>query len=307
MRAPNADTLTHHYTAYGFTVASELPLPELLDAAIDGPAEVRFRLGKFDPTPPAEIAGHPDAWAIREAAMMRFEHGAGFLVRNGREIIIDRGPNIAEETLRMLLLGPVLGTLLAQRGLLVLHGSSAVIDGQAVAIVADKGTGKSTLAAAFHAAGYGVATDDLVAVDVDAPGGPMVYPGFPQLKLFPEAAAQISARPHELLRVSPELDKRACRTTAAFPQERLPLRRVYSLADGPSETIQPLSPQKAFFELVKHTFVLSMVRATGQESAHFRQTISLARSIPINQLQRRRLLSVLPSVVELVRADLAAA
>jgi len=297
----------NHYQAYGFTISSELALPELLDSTADGSSEVVFRVGKFDPAPPAGLACHPDAWATRDRAMMRFEQGVSFLVSNGRKIIIDRGPNIPDETVRLLLLGPVLGTLLAQRGFLVLHGSSAVIEGNAIAIVADKGTGKSTLAAAFHAAGYGIATDDLVAVDVDAPGGPMMYPGFPQLKLFPEAAAQINACPNELPRVCPELDKRACRALTGFPRQRLPLRRVYSLADGAVEAINPLPPQNAFFELVKHTFTLSLLHATGQETAHFRQAIALASAIPINTLQRRRLLSVLPDVVELVRADLAAA
>jgi hypothetical protein len=297
----------NHYFAYGFTIASELALPELLDAKIDGAADVVFRFGPIDPAPPRHVQGHPDAWATRELAMMKFELGVRFLVRDGKEIIIEPNPGVTVETIRMLLLGPALGSLLAQRGFLVLHGSSAVIDGHAVAIVADKGTGKSTLAAAFHAAGYGIATDDLVAVDVDAPAGPMMYPGFPQLKLFPEAAAQINQRPEELPRICPEIDKRACRATSGFTRERLPLRRVYSLADATNEAIISLSPQNAFFELVKHTFVLSMLRATGQETAHFRQAIALAGSIPINKLQRRRLLSVLPSVVELVRADLAAA
>lgn len=299
--------MLNRYAAYGFTLSTELALPELLDATVGGPADVVFRLGAVDPTLPKDVAGNPDAWATRDTAMMRFDKSATFLVRNGREIIIDRHPGTPDETVRLLLLGPVLGALLAQRGFLVLHGSSAVIDGQAIAIVADKGTGKSTLAAAFHAAGHGIATDDLVAVDVDAPGGPMVYPGFPQLKLYPEAAAQINDRPNELPRVSPELEKRSCRATTDFPRARLPLRRVYSLADGTHEAIHLLPPQSAFFELVKHTFVLSMVRATGQEAAHFRQAIALARSIPINKLERRRLLSVLPSVVQLVRADLAAA
>lgn len=297
----------NNYLAYGFTIASELALPELLDTTLDGVADVVFRVGAVDAAPPRGVQGHPDAWATRDQAMMRFEYGITYLVRNGKEIIIDRRSDVADETVRMLLLGPVLAALLAQRGFLVLHGSSAVIDGRAVAIVADKGTGKSTLAAAFHAAGCGIATDDLVAVDVDAPGGPMMYPGFPQLKLFPEAAAQINQRPEDLPRVSPEIEKRACRAATGFTQDRLPLRRVYALADGTCEAINPLSPQNAFFELVRHTFVLSMLRATGQEADHFRQAISLAGAIPINKLQRRRLLSVLPSVVEMVRADLAAA
>jgi hypothetical protein len=299
----------HHYFAYGFIIASELPLPELLDAAGgrgDGSADVNFRLGTFDATPPAGLDGTCKSWATRDVAMLDFENGSRFLVTGEREVIIDRGGKAADETVRLFLLGAVLGSLLSQRGFLVLHGSSAVIDGQAIAIVADKGTGKSTLAAAFHAAGYGIATDDLVAVDVNAPGGPTMYPGFPQLKLYPEAAAQINLRPEDLPRVSPELEKRSCRAATAFPTQRLPLRRVYSLADGTSEAINTLPPQLAFFELVKHTFTLNMLRATGQETSHFAQAITLARSIPINTLHRRRLLSVLPSVVQLVKSDLAA-
>jgi hypothetical protein len=113
-------------------------------------------------------------------------------------------------------------------------------------------------------------------VNVDAPGGPIAHPGFPQLKLYPEAAAKLDSRPMDLPALMPNFDKRACRSNGPFAQGALPIRHVYVLGDGLSEQIQSLPPQQAFMQLVKHSFNLSALEATGTRADHFRQATRLA-------------------------------
>ena len=84
--------------------------------------------------------------------MLEYPGAATFLIRGGREIVIDAAPGVEQRLIRLFLLGPALALLLHQRRFLVLHASAVMIDGAAVAFVAEKGMGKSTLAAALHLA-----------------------------------------------------------------------------------------------------------------------------------------------------------
>jgi ABC-type glutathione transport system ATPase component len=75
-----------------------------------------------------------------------------FLVRGGREIMIDAVPGVDARTLRLSLLGPALALVLHQRGRFVLHASTVAVAGSAIAFLGEKGWGKSTIAAALYLA-----------------------------------------------------------------------------------------------------------------------------------------------------------
>ena len=106
-----------------------------------------------------------------------------------------RGPRRAVDLLRLYLLGPALALLLHQRGFLVLHASAVSLDGGVVAFLGHSGHGKSTTAATLHARGAAIVADDVVAVDLGAPGGPAALPGFPLLKLWPDAVTALGENP----------------------------------------------------------------------------------------------------------------
>ncbi len=293
------------YRAYGLFIQSEIALPELIAVPGTVPADITIRAGIVDPSLPPEASGGLEAWATPDHAFLSFEEAGRFSIQRGSEVVFDRSAGCEDRTARLFILGPVLGVLLHQRGFLVLHASSVAMAGGAIAFVAEKGTGKSTLAAAFHARGHGIVADDLVAVDVEAADGPIAHPGFPQLKLFPQAAAQLDANPDELPRLMPDFDKRARRVPDRFPDVALHLLRIYVLQDGDAERIEPLASQQAFIEIVRHSYALVMLRASGSESAHFRQAVRLTASVPVQRLVRRRSIDALPNVVPLVEADLA--
>lgn len=291
-----------YYRAYGLNIHSEIELPELL-AADAGSADVTIGLASIDTSLPPGASGGSESWATADRAFLLFEDAGGFLIQRS-QITIDRLAGCEDRTIRLYLLGPVFGVMLHQRGFLVLHASSVLIGNNAVAFVAEKGTGKSTLAAAFHAEGHGIVADDIVAVDVAAADGPIAHPAFPQLKLFPEAAAQLEERPEDLPRLMPDFDKRARRVVDQFPTGPVALRRIFVLQDGEHEAIEPLGAQEAFMQVVRHSYLLPMLRASGTEAAHFHQAVRLVRSIPVQRLLRRRSIDALPAVVDIVEADL---
>jgi len=229
-----------------------------------------------------------------------------FLVQNGNEIVIEPALQVEESALRLYLLGPAFATLLHQRGFLVLHASAVALNGSGVGFLGGSGWGKSTLAAVFQAGGHALIADDVIAVDTGQDAAPYVFPAFPQIKLWPEAAEAIGADPQTLVSLHPNLEKRARRVAETFNLEPYPLTRLYILAehDRPEPEIARLAPQVALLELVRHSFLARLLPATGTSESHFRQCAGLVQRIPVCVLRRRRVLADLADLARAIETDL---
>jgi hypothetical protein len=128
----------------------------------------------------------------------------------------------------------------AIRGFEVFHASAVELDGRAVAFVGPSGSGKSTLALRLAAAGAGLLTDDVLAVD--GLGEALVaHPAVGQVKVRPTAGAPA---PTDAIELGAEPDARLYSLRALAPPallDRLCLLRVSSVerprlrpASGPS-------------------------------------------------------------------------
>jgi hypothetical protein len=288
------------YTAYGLNIRSDLLLPELLSA--EGEPDVVIRLGKVDSPLPADEEGL--IHATEGKAFLFFRDLGKVLVREGREIIIDLVPGANDSVLRLVILGPGIGAILYQRGQLTLHASAVAVEGEAIAFMAERGWGKSTTAAAMHSRGYWLVSDDIAALRFEDAGDvPMMVPGYPQFKLWPEAAALLGDVPEELPRLNPDLEKRGRPVSTAFASAPLPLKRIYLLDQGEVPEIEPLSPQESFSSLLHHTYGRLLFQAV-RTSSHFLQCARVVKSVPIRRLRRPYSLGVLPEVARLIEEDL---
>ena len=287
------------YTAYGLGIHSALELPELTP----GPAQpdVTIGLGHVPGVPGEAGAGDPLLRASADEACLHWPDVGAMLVRHGHEIRLDPRPGVAADLLRLYLLGPVLGLLLHQRGLLVLHASAVALDGGVAAFLGHSGHGKSTTAAMLHARGCAVVADDVVAVDLGASGGPAALPGFPQLKLWPDAVTALGETPEDLPRVHAGEEKRA-RAVGAAATRPWPLRRLYVLTDAESLDLEPLGGHAAVFELLQHSYVAAVLERLGS-STFLAQCARLAAAVPVRRLRRPRCLAGLADLAALVEAD----
>jgi len=292
----------YSYSAYGLGIASSLELPELEPA--NRPADISFQVTSVDRARPGGSFETCCGWAtLRQSCMILPDVGA-LLISDGREILIDPKPGVDESVIRLFLLGPALAILLHQRGYFVLHASAVVIEGEAIAFVGEKGQGKSTMASALHARGHPLLVDDFVAVDL-ATSPPSAYPGFPQMKLWPEAAAMLGATIADMPRIRPDLEKRSHRLAGGFAETAVPLRQILALGDGDHEAIEPLPPHQAFMRLIDNSYLLLLVHETNTQPDHFRKVVRLAGAVPVMLLKRRRKLELLADVARLVEEQLA--
>lgn len=284
------------YTAYNLVIQSEILLPELIPIESNR-VDVTVRLGNL--SGPEQRRSNGGDYFVGHA------EGVGtFLAREGCEIVADPVPGVDEAVLRPTIQGPFLATILRQRGLLVLHASSFVANGMAIAFMAESGWGKSTLVDTFHSLGYPILTDDVMAIQFDG-HHMLVLPGIPQVKLWSDAAQFIGHAPEALPPLHSRSQKLSHRLQTGFFQSVLPLKRLYVLDYGEQHEVIPLAPQDAFVELVHHSRAMTLLSAPEFRIAHMQQCSRLLQGVQICRLQRKRSLEAMPELIELIKADIA--
>jgi hypothetical protein len=297
----------HTYFAYGLTIHSGLPLPELQPSdATQADVTIQIRSER-------DFASEPDCPETELSSLpggvrLLWKQIGQYTVLDGKTVCIDRPPGVQDRELRLPLLGSVISMLLTQRGFLVLHASAINVNGRAAVFVGQKGQGKSTMAATLYQRGHHLLSDDVVAVDLSQPGQPRVVPGFPQFKLWPDAVTHcLQEDPTDLPQVHGLLEKRSRLAFDRFSPDAIPLDTVYVLGSGETVAIQSLTPQMAIAELLTHSYAARFGKdfLQGQLAAHhFQQCMHLAQQIPILGLERPRDIAQVPQVAHLVEHTL---
>ncbi len=291
----------HFYRAYGLEIASEVPLPALLEGGSG--TDVAIRFAKLDHVPALRHGRFIALERTAEEIHLHYRETGVFRIANGNEIAMELIKPASDPFVRLLLIGPLLGFLLHQRGILVLHASSIVVRGAVVGFVGAQGAGKSTTAAAFHARGYPLFSDDLVPVVLDG-RSPIAHSGFPHLKLWPEAVVSLGGEADGLPQLLPGWDKRWRSIDQGFQPGALPLKRLYVLADGDGPEVQQLGGSASAIELVRHSYVAPQLEPLGEAERIFEQSSRLVNHVPVRRLTRPPQLAALADVVRVVEDDL---
>lgn len=295
------------YAAYDLTLNSELLLPELIESNTEKKADIFILRGSLNPPKLQPTLTNCYCKVFKDEAYLAWEEVGIFLVRGGREIIVDLIPKVEESIVRLFLLGAGLGMLLHQRGLFLLHASTVKIGDRAVSFMGDKGWGKSTTAGALYRRGHQLMTDDVTAIDISNPQCPMVLPGYGQLKLWPESAIALGDDPESLPLLHPQLEKRDRLIKQDLALDPVPLKQIYLLGGGDKLAIDRLSPQQALGAIMHNwycaRFGSQMLQAIDM-SDHFHRCASLIDRIPVFCLRRENALDALDEIALLLESHI---
>jgi hypothetical protein len=290
----------HLYTAYGLGICSEICLPMLPVGTRK--IDVEIKRAKLDGLFQSLI-NDEKCFRETESEVSIYRPNIGsILIRQGREIYVDPVPEPDEQLLCQYLMGTILGALLHQREMLVLHGSAIAVDGKAIAFLGPSGSGKSTSAAFLSEKGYSVVTDDVVAIDATG-SKPMVYPSFPQIKLKADVALSLGYDLRTLPHANGLKRKHVVNEALGFLSEPIALRRIYILEKGECIEIQRLGQQESMIELVRNSYVLKYLNVKTHLQAHFSQSSKVARIIPICRLKRTFDLKLLNDFAHVIDED----
>jgi hypothetical protein len=291
----------YYYRAFGLAIRSELQLPELIEGRA-GKYDVDILFSRPDGVAPPDRFSETTIRVTNGEAYFSYAGIGSFLIRESRKILIDPAPGVDEGSLRLFLLGNVLGTLAFLRGFLVLHGSAVAINGGGVAFLAHSGEGKSTMAAAFGG-NYPLIADDVLSIQTHE-ARPLICPAFPQLKLHSHTAVSLGFNPKKSPPGSPLEEKITPRVSEGFSAKPLPLSRVYLLEKGKAIEIIPLGQPEAVIALLRYSYTPRSLKAGINQRQHFRHSARLAREVPFRRLIRPHDLKDLPEIVRRLVEDL---
>jgi hypothetical protein len=286
-----------HYRAYGLTIRSALSLPELRRADANREStDVVVRTGDVESF---RASLDDDA----DVSTARFSSVGTFAVVDGREIVCDLDtPGLQDHWYaRRVVCTEVLPVVLLQRGSLVMHASAVVVDGRAAVFLGAPGTGKSTIAAAFHCAGSPVLADDIVGIRLND-GDLSVLPGVPQLRLDAAAVAALGIDEAEVSTRSGSESRYLSLTPVA---DAVPVGGFYVLSEAEPVAVEPIEGNERFFQVAKRTFHDGFLADVDVTPTGFEQVGAVIDAAPVRTIRRPTRYDALPQVVEAVAADLA--
>jgi hypothetical protein len=301
--------LNFQYSLFGLRLRSNLPLPGV--SATDSSTElcdVELHLGiplqstgEILPGSEELTYASTETNAAGEPALRIFNVAQGEFVRlayeDGTEFWLDRmlkhvwatWPDTSSlENTTSYLLGPVLGLVLRLRGVTCLHASAVAFENRCVAFVGAPGAGKSTTAAAFARQGYGILSDDIVAL-AESEGAFQVVPGYPYLCLWPESLKMLHDSPEAFPRITQDGEKRRLalgNKGTRFEKRPLRLVAIYFLGDrrpDPAPYVETIRAQAALLSLVADTYA-NKILDRDLRAREFEVLSRLVETVPIRRV-----------------------
>jgi len=280
--------MTEFHRAYGLCIDSRIALPELDRCSCpEGGPDLTILAGDVPETPCATEGWRVISPFVQVAEGRFWLHVPGvarFTAEYGRLIRVDPCAGVDAGSVRVFLLGSVLGAILFQRGFLLLHGNAIDIDGRTMVCIGVSGSGKSTLAAAFAARGYRLLSDDVVPVDADC----AAIPGIPRIKLWQDSAERLDIATASLDRIRPGLAKFNLPVRDSFSETPLPIRWIYILApdNNTDITLTAISGLDRFQPLLSHTYRRRFMEGMALQPEHLHRCGALAGKVHLARVRR---------------------
>lgn len=275
--------LAHHtYAVAGLRVTSDLPMPGLL--TVDG---TDASIGAPDVEIARAILAAPPATADDPLAEMSFELDGlmRMSMRHGATLLYDPVAGAPPDDIALYLGGTGFGTLLHQRGMVLLHASAVRIGDRAALFCGPSGAGKSTLAAALVDAGHDHIADDFCAIDFAADGSAMVAPDGRRHKLWDSAITGLAARERRGGAVRSDMAKYYVDPARVITR---PIRigAIFDLAVDDETNIEPLSALDIVTLVQANAYRPNLVALMQQQRLYFDAAVRLGRYCRFARLTR---------------------
>jgi hypothetical protein len=278
------------YEAFGLTWTLSFVCPEMGQPLLhsETAVDVAVNLGAVPDAQSSAVGTEPFQQITPDTALFHFPEVASYLVKCGKQITITPAKNADENRIRLFLLGTAAAMLLHQRGILPLHASGIRTAKGAVLFTGHSGFGKSTLMATFLDRGYPMLTDDLAAITLDANQQPLVFPGFPHLKLWADSAEKLNKPITGQQRIQLEFDKYSVPVTTSFDNKPLPLHSVYVLTSNNAARmyLRPLPAAGRFNAILDHTWQKLTLKQMNRHADHFRLAATIAKKVHMQRVFR---------------------
>jgi hypothetical protein len=299
----------YFYKSYGLSIKSSINIPELeltsREKGFDRDVDVSIKIDNIfyshlkDDN--HEIKGITKVRNNANDIDIFWNHKLLFNVKNGKEIIVNSNVDINPTFLRSLILGRAMGTLLHQRGFLVLHASAVNIDGSAVAFLGRRGNGKSTTTMALINSNYPLVADDVLAIKIED-NIALTIPSFPKIKLRQDIMESFTEKIDLDAQIHPDI-KKYYYAVKNFSYKPLPLKIIYILEKGNKSKISSLETQEAIINLIRHSYCVSILEGDEQQE-NLKQCANIIKSVHVKCLNTNHHMDKLNSLAKLIEKDI---
>ncbi len=317
---PALSSIVPAYRVLGGCLHADIDFPELAVAPAAAPCTWRLETASgAAPVRQLQLLGSDDVRGAGQVQLSRTPDGFRLVypdtgvydvTHNGGHVTwyppAERSyePGLFVEAVRIDVLGRVLAVALHAGGTESLHGSAVEAGDGAIAFVAPKFHGKSTLASSLVAQGARLITDDTLPVELSDP--PRAHPGVQSVRMWEDSAGLLGDRLPGL-----ELGSWGKLQSSRLPKEWLaddatPLVAIYVLSPRrpgveSSVTRERQQPVDAAVTLVAHAKLGPLL---GKDAAPdlLRWAVKLASRVPVYRLMFPRDFERLTLVVDQLRA-----
>lgn len=295
-----------HYTAFGLNITSEIKLPGMIEKKNSDKSDVKIYLREVSPSLSPKVKKGPNYIVDHENVYIWWEDIGKVKISNGNQITVEPLPdleNSSETNIIPFLLGPVMSTLLHQRGFLVLHGSSVKIDNEAVAFLGYRGLGKSTTAIQLYKKGYSILTDDIVAIGFDEEGLPLLYPSYPHVRLSEESYTHTKDDTHILTPIRTYAGKIFCDASRGFSQTPIKVKKIYVLKKSDETQLSYLNSNEKIMDLITYS-IPHWVFQNSDYARNLTQCALLIKHAKVNRFEISHSFENISKIIRLIEKDI---
>ena len=176
----------YRYQVFGLSIDSDLEFSEL-PLRLGSNPDVKIHAG-IVPTNLENVEKRGKQFQInRDQCLFFYPKIGSFLVNGGNELVYSILQDADLDIVRLILMGPLLSDLLLRRGMILLHASAVLVEGQAWLFAGPSGVGKSTTAAILAGDGQKLISDDVSVIQFSQDEVPQVYESSPGIKLWEDS------------------------------------------------------------------------------------------------------------------------
>lgn len=217
------------------------------------------------------------------------ENVGRYQITNGNKITIEYLPNTDLEEIRKYILGSALGLLLFQRNIIALHGSSIVINNNAIIISGNIGAGKTSTTLSLVNKGYSFLTDDVASVIKDINGTYNVHHCIPYQKLCLNTIESLGYDKNKLIQIDKIKNKYYSPEIINFTKEPKKLKSLFYLTT--SNNLTTVSCSEVFgvekFKLIlSNIFRKELIPNELIKGNYIKEVLNLSKNISVYKITR---------------------
>jgi hypothetical protein len=291
--------MVKYYTAYGLKIKSEIDLPELKQ--VDS---TEFDTSVVYGDVPKEIKNPTKKGVAFQAKenefLLNVKDVADFYVINGKEIVVSKNENASDSEVNLFLLGSAFGAVIFQKRKIPFHGSSVIINDQAVIVSGVSGVGKSTIVANLVRMSYPLLSDDVTVLESEN-NNIIASFGFPQVKLWLDSLEQMKIESTNLKKIRPQLEKYKY-PIFNFIEDKKVVSSVFIIKRKNTEgvEIEEIKGSEKFKILSANTYRKQFVEALNVKNEHFKIIAGMASKVNLYVIQRPNIHNTIDEISNLI-------